>query len=116
MGCLVWAAQPGTVAVRADGGRWLLTGRPEPTLYAAEADVAVVVTEDATLRRDSLPVEDRPPPEPAMDRTRPLAWLRLQDTPASPDRRVVRRRPGRWTGPRPERPPNSSAPRPAPWR
>ena len=81
VGCLVWAAQPGTVAVRAEGGRWLLTGRPEPTLYAAEADVAVVVSEDATYVL-SLSVEDRPPPEPAMDRTRSLAWLRLQDTPA----------------------------------
>ena len=81
VGCLVWAADPGTVTVRGDGARRLLTGRPEPTLYGAEADVAVVVTDDATYAV-TLPAGDRPPREPAMDRTRSLAWLRLDDTPA----------------------------------
>ncbi len=81
VGCLVWAAEPGTVAARPDGDRWLLSGSPEPTLYAAEADVAVVVTEDAVYFV-TLPAEERPVPEPAMDRTRSLAWMRLDDTPA----------------------------------
>ncbi len=81
VGTLAWAARPGTVVARTDGDRWLLTGRPEPTLYAAEADVVVVVTEDAVYAVD-LPVGARPRAEPAMDRTRSLAWLRLDDTPA----------------------------------
>jgi alkylation response protein AidB-like acyl-CoA dehydrogenase len=81
VGTLAWAARPGTVVARTDGDHWHLTGRPEPTLYAAEADAAVVVTEDAVYAVD-LPVGDRPTAEPAMDRTRSLAWLRLDDTPA----------------------------------
>jgi alkylation response protein AidB-like acyl-CoA dehydrogenase len=81
VGCLVWAAEPGTVVARADGDRWLLSGRPEPTLYGAEADVAVVIADDAVYAV-TLPAGERPPPEPAMDRTRSLAWIRLEDTPA----------------------------------
>jgi alkylation response protein AidB-like acyl-CoA dehydrogenase len=81
VGCVVWAADPGTVAARPDGHTWRLTGRPEPTLYGSEADVAVVVTEDAVYALTS-PDRQRPPPEPAMDRTRSLAWVRLDDTPA----------------------------------
>ena len=81
VGTLAWAAHPGTVVARSEGDRWLLTGRPEPTLYAAEADVVVVVTEDAVFTA-ALPVGERPGVEPAMDRTRSLAWLHLDDTPA----------------------------------
>ncbi len=79
---MAWAARPGTVTARTDGDRWLLTGRPEPTLYAAGADVAVVVTEDAVYAVDLPDEGTRPPAEPAMDRTRSLAWLRLDDAPA----------------------------------
>jgi alkylation response protein AidB-like acyl-CoA dehydrogenase len=81
VGCVVWAAQPGTLTVRPEGERWLLDGRPEPTLYASVADVAVVVTEDAVYAVE-LDEAGRPPPQPAMDRTRPLAWLGLAGTPA----------------------------------
>ncbi len=81
VGTLAWVAGPGTVATRTDGDHWLLTGRPEPTLYAAEADVVVVVTDEA-LYAVALPAAERPRAEPAMDRTRSLAWLRLDDTPA----------------------------------
>ncbi len=81
VGTLAWAARPGTVVARSEGDRWFLTGRPEPTLYAAEADVVVVVTEDAVFTV-ALAVGDRPGVEPAMDRTRSLAWLHLDDTPA----------------------------------
>jgi alkylation response protein AidB-like acyl-CoA dehydrogenase len=81
VGCVVWAADPGTVTARPDGDDWRLAGRPEPTLYASEADVSVVVTDDAVYSL-ALPDDQRPPPEPAMDRTRSLAWVRLQDTPA----------------------------------
>ena len=81
VGCLVWAARPGTLTVRPVGDRWLLHGRPEPTLHADVADVAVVVTEDAVYAVD-LEETGRPSAEPAMDRTRSLAWLRLAGTPA----------------------------------
>jgi alkylation response protein AidB-like acyl-CoA dehydrogenase len=81
VGCVVWAAEPGTVTARPDGDLWRLTGRPEPTLYASEADVSVVVTDDAVYSL-ALSDDQRPPPEPALDRTRSLAWVRLEDTPA----------------------------------
>jgi alkylation response protein AidB-like acyl-CoA dehydrogenase len=77
-------------APTADGGgeaaaegvieRVALTCRPEPTLYASLADVAVVVTDNA-LFAFGLP-EGRPRAQPAMDRTRSLAWLRPEGTPA----------------------------------
>jgi alkylation response protein AidB-like acyl-CoA dehydrogenase len=81
VGCVVWAPEPGTLTARSEGERWLLDGRPEPTLYASVADVAVVVTEDAVY---AVEVDEagRPRPEPAMDRTRPLSWLGLAGTPA----------------------------------
>jgi alkylation response protein AidB-like acyl-CoA dehydrogenase len=81
VGTLAWAARPGTVVARSEGDRWFLTGRPEPTLYGAEAEVVVVVTGDAVFTV-ALPVGERPVVEPAMDRTRSLAWLHLDDTPA----------------------------------
>jgi alkylation response protein AidB-like acyl-CoA dehydrogenase len=80
IGCVAWSAA-GTVVARPDGDRWSLTGCPEPTLYASVADLAVVVTGDGVYAVP-LDVGTRPPPEPAMDRTRPLAWLRLDGTPA----------------------------------
>ena len=61
-------------------GTGLLTARPEPTLFASMADVAVVVAADAVYAVGLDPGE-RPPPEPAMDRTRSLSWLRLDAAP-----------------------------------
>jgi alkylation response protein AidB-like acyl-CoA dehydrogenase len=69
------------VVAQPDGDRWSLTGRPEPTVYASVADLAVVVTGDGVFAL-SLDEGTRPPAEPAMDRTRPLAWLRLDGAPA----------------------------------
>ena len=81
VGCVAWSAGPGVVTdVRADG-RCLLTVRPEPTVYASVSDVAVVVAGDAVYAV-ALSAEDRPSPEPAMDRTRSLAWLRFDQVPA----------------------------------
>jgi alkylation response protein AidB-like acyl-CoA dehydrogenase len=80
IGAVAWSAGGGVVA-HPDGDRWSLTGRPEPTLYASVADLVVVVTGDGVF---ALPLDEgtRPRAEPAMDRTRPLAWLRLDGTPA----------------------------------
>ena len=60
--------------------RVALTCRPEPTPYASLADVAVVVTGDALFAFDLS--DARPPAQPAMDRTRSLAWLRPEGAPA----------------------------------
>ena len=71
----------GAVTARLDGEQWRISGRPEPTHYASVADVAVVVA-DGSLYALALDDGLRPDAEPAMDRTRPLAWLVLEDTPA----------------------------------
>ena len=78
IGCVVWSGGPGGLTARIDGDRWRLTGRPEPTHYASVADLALVVTGDALY---AMPIDEgtRPSPEPAMDRTRPVAWVRLED-------------------------------------
>jgi alkylation response protein AidB-like acyl-CoA dehydrogenase len=82
IGCVGWGPGPESrvVATPEKEGQWVLTGTPEPVQYASVADLAVVVAEDGlyALALDGT----RPPPEPAMDPTRPLAWLRLEQTPA----------------------------------
>jgi alkylation response protein AidB-like acyl-CoA dehydrogenase len=60
--------------------RVALTCGPEPTLYASLADVAVVVAGDALFAFDLS--DTRPPAQPAMDRTRSVAWLRPEGTQA----------------------------------
>jgi alkylation response protein AidB-like acyl-CoA dehydrogenase len=81
IGCVAWSAVSGAVTARRDGEQWRISGRPEPTHYAPVADVAVVVGDGSLY---ALALEDglRPKSEPAMDRTRPLGWLLLDDTPA----------------------------------
>ncbi len=81
IGCVAWPAGRGVVTAQPDGDRWRLSGRPEPTRYAPVADVAVVVA-DGSLFALGLDHSLRPRVEPAMDRTRPLGWLHLDDTPA----------------------------------
>jgi alkylation response protein AidB-like acyl-CoA dehydrogenase len=74
---------------------WTLSGATEPVLYAPSASVAIVRAYDAAdpsgdgvlVGDDALflvPLSDdlRPPPEPAMDRTREVGWLRFDATPA----------------------------------
>jgi len=81
VGCVALALRPGQLQVEERGGRALLSGRPDPSLYAPSAEVAVVVSADALF---AVAVDDakRPAPEPAMDRTRELGWLVLEETPA----------------------------------
>jgi alkylation response protein AidB-like acyl-CoA dehydrogenase len=81
VGCVAWSNQPGVETDATDDGWCRLSARPEPVVYASVSDVAVVVAVDGVYAVD-LPAEDRPPPEPAMDRTRLLAWLRLDQMPA----------------------------------
>lgn len=81
VGCVAWCASRAVEATPTDGGRYLLSARPEPTIFASVADVAIVAAGDA-IYEVSLTSQNRPAPEPAMDRTRSLAWLRLDGTPA----------------------------------
>jgi alkylation response protein AidB-like acyl-CoA dehydrogenase len=78
VGCVAWAN--GSLTAEPEGGRWLLTGRPEPAQYAPVADLAVVATDDAVYVHTFADGE-RPPHEPSMDRTRPLGWLAFDATP-----------------------------------
>jgi alkylation response protein AidB-like acyl-CoA dehydrogenase len=79
IGCVAWSAGPTAINARREGDDWLLIGRPEPTLYASVADVAVIATEEALFAVE-LDDAHRPSAEPAMDPTRPLAWLDLDET------------------------------------
>jgi alkylation response protein AidB-like acyl-CoA dehydrogenase len=76
---LVSGEAVGTVAfkpVSESGGR--LTGRPEPVIFAPEARVLVVRSQDALWAVDGISSTA----EPAMDRTRSLGWVTLDDAPA----------------------------------
>jgi alkylation response protein AidB-like acyl-CoA dehydrogenase len=81
VGCVAWSAEPAHETDVTGDGSCRLTARPEPTVFASVSELAVVVAGDAVYEVE-LPVEDRPSPEPAMDRTRSLAWLRLDRVPA----------------------------------
>ena len=61
----------------ADGS---VSGRPEPVVYGARADVLVVPADDELVAVDLSGIDRRP--EPAMDRTRELAWVELDRAPA----------------------------------
>ena len=84
--CVAWARRLDAVQGRVSAGRWTVTGRPDPTLYAPSARLAVVAasTDDGpALFAVELGDSDRPAPEPAMDLTRELGWLRFHDTSAT---------------------------------
>ena len=85
IGCVAWSPAVGELSGTIDGagstdGTVILTAHPEPTLFASMADVAVVVVPDAVYAV-GLESGERPLPEPAMDRTRSLSWLRLDAVP-----------------------------------
>jgi alkylation response protein AidB-like acyl-CoA dehydrogenase len=80
-----------------DNDSWVLNGRPEPVIFGPVADVVVVAadipadTENAPgtrgeARRALFAVTEMPgssrSPEPAMDLTRSLSWLNLDETAA----------------------------------
>jgi len=82
IGCVAWSSHPGAVVASRAGDRWSLSGRIGPVEGAAVADLAVVAADDAVFAVD-LSIHGRPPAEPAMDGTRVVSWLVLDDTPAS---------------------------------
>jgi alkylation response protein AidB-like acyl-CoA dehydrogenase len=85
--CVAWARGASALAARHAGSSWRLTGTADPSPYAPVADVAVVAasTDDGpALFAVELDDSTRPAREPAMDLTRPLGWLTLDDADAVP--------------------------------
>jgi alkylation response protein AidB-like acyl-CoA dehydrogenase len=83
VGAVAWSSRPDAVSARQDGdGTWRLTGRSDPVVSGPEADVVVVFAEaDGAPGVFALVMGDgtRIAAEPAMDRTRSLGWLELND-------------------------------------
>jgi alkylation response protein AidB-like acyl-CoA dehydrogenase len=85
VGAVAWSARGDAVTASERGGAWVLDGRPDPTLAAPSAAVAIVVAEASdgpALFRVDLDAVGRPAAEPSIDRTRQLGWLELSATPA----------------------------------
>lgn len=82
IGCVGWNKDPEAVSAVHSGGLWRLSGRFGPIEGAAVADVAVVATSSGVFAVDLASV-GRPSAEPAMDGTRVLSWLILDETPAT---------------------------------
>ncbi len=83
VGAVAWSRRPGAVTARRDvGGGWTLSGRTDLVVYGPSADV-VVVFADAEGSPALFAVAplgpERPTAEPAMDRTRSVGWLTLDD-------------------------------------
>jgi alkylation response protein AidB-like acyl-CoA dehydrogenase len=86
MGAVAWSRRPDAVTARPDGhGGWTLSGRSDLVVYGPSADVLVVFAEaDGSPALFALAPSgpERPPAEPAMDRTRSVGWMDLADRPA----------------------------------
>jgi alkylation response protein AidB-like acyl-CoA dehydrogenase len=82
MGCVAWSTHADALRAVASGPTWTVSGRIGPVEGAAVADIAVVVTGDAVFSVE-IEATHRPAPEPAMDGTRVLSWLTLDEAPAT---------------------------------
>jgi alkylation response protein AidB-like acyl-CoA dehydrogenase len=83
--CVAWSRRADAVTATPAGGDWALTGRPDPVPFASMAGIALVTAVDADgpgVFFVDLDAVGRPAAEPAMDLTRPVAWLDLSGTPA----------------------------------
>jgi alkylation response protein AidB-like acyl-CoA dehydrogenase len=85
--CIAWSKRSDAVAAEpgGPGAGWRLRGRADPVPFASVADLALVVATDAdgeALFAVDLDDASRPGAEPAMDLTRPVAWLAFEDTAA----------------------------------
>lgn len=85
-GAVAWSRRPDAVRAQRDRkGTWRLTGRSDPVVNGPHADVVIVFAEtEGEPAIFALAPDDsaRPVSEPAMDRTRSLGWLALDDRPA----------------------------------
>jgi alkylation response protein AidB-like acyl-CoA dehydrogenase len=85
---VAWSARPDAVTAQEAGGDWALTGRPDPSVGAPSAAIALVTAEapgGPGLFVVDVDDAQRPAPEAAMDRTRELGWYHFD---ASPARRI----------------------------
>ncbi len=76
-GSLIATVARRSVVRNGDGS---VTGRPEPVIYGASADLLVVPAGDELVAVDLTAIDRKP--EPAMDRTRQLAWVGMDEAPA----------------------------------
>lgn len=84
--CIAWSRRADAVRAEPAGDGWMLSGRPDPVPFASVADVALVVAADDDglgLFAVDLDAVGRPVAEPAMDLTRPVAWLDVRQAPAA---------------------------------
>jgi alkylation response protein AidB-like acyl-CoA dehydrogenase len=85
-GAVAWSRRADAVRARRErDGTWTLTGRSDPVVGGPHADFVVVIAEaDGAPAVFALASGDgaRAEPEPAMDRTRSLGWLVLDEQPA----------------------------------
>jgi alkylation response protein AidB-like acyl-CoA dehydrogenase len=83
VGAVAWSRRPGAVGARPDGrDGWTLSGRSDLVVYGPAADVVVVFAEaegSPVLCALAPAADERPVAEPAMDRTRSVGWLTVQD-------------------------------------
>ncbi|HTZ08728.1 MAG TPA: acyl-CoA dehydrogenase family protein, partial [Acidimicrobiales bacterium] len=86
VGAVGFSSRPGAVVAGGTPAAPTLSGRADPTVYGPEADVVVVPAAGGEAGGPGLyavaPGATRPRAEPAMDRTRSLAWLPFEATPA----------------------------------
>ncbi len=83
VGAVAWSRRPGAVTARSDGsGGWTLSGRSDLVVYGPSADVVVAFAEaegEPAIFALAPMGSERPPAEPAMDRTRSVGWLDVTD-------------------------------------
>ncbi len=86
VGAVAWSRRADAVRARRElDGTWRLMGRSDPVVDGPQADLMVVFAEaDGVPSLFVLASDDGdgPASEPAMDRTRSLGWLTLDDRPA----------------------------------
>jgi alkylation response protein AidB-like acyl-CoA dehydrogenase len=86
VGAVAWSRRTNAVRARRDGdSTWRLHGRSDPVVDGPDADLYVVFAETEGAPAIFAVVSDdgsRSVSEPAMDRTRSLGWLELDDRPA----------------------------------
>ncbi len=89
VGAVAWSRRADAVrARRGPDGTWRLQGRSDPVVCGPQADVLVVFAAAGAAEGApaifAVAASDgaRATPEPAMDRTRGLGWLELDDVPA----------------------------------
>jgi len=81
--CVAWSRDPTAVRADARGNSWQLTGRADPTIDGPSAEIAVVLAgADGEPAIFAVDLPDARAREPVMDRTRELAWLDFDATPA----------------------------------